>query len=371
MTGETSSSGAERVVGPDWLRRTGMRSWYIVGVIAVLAIGIYLVARAASIVVPFLLAVILGVLFVPVVDWLERHKLPRAAGAAIVMVLILVVVVAVSWVVIQGIATQVPVIEKQLTAGFDNLNTWLATRKGSTDALQALTKQIQAQIPKLASSMTDIVVGSLSGIASMLFGAFILLYILFFTLSDSARLADWTARHLGFREDIGHAIVADSGTSIRQYFRGTGITAIITSLATGLGLWFFHVPLIGPIMVVTFVMVFIPYIGAVVSTTFAVLIALGAGGATMALETLAVCLLVLNGLQGAVAAWAIGGAMDLHPLVVILSTMLGGIFAGIIGAILGAPLTAILVRAASRLREMSAEQPAEPAPAPITEPIPG
>jgi predicted PurR-regulated permease PerM len=44
-----------------------------------------------------------------------------------------------------------------------------------------------------------------------------------------------------------------------------------------------------------------------------------------------------------------GGSLRLHPLVVLVVTMLGGIFGGLVGAALGAPLAAMFVNAGKRI----------------------
>ena len=361
MAVQTVSPEEQVAVGPDWLRRTGVRSWYLVGILALLSVGLYLTARAASIVVPFLLAIILAVLFSPLVDALEKRRVPRAAGAGIAMVIILFVVGAVGWLLARSIATQIPVIESELTKGFAALEGWLNSLNLPSSTVSSVASSAKSQAATVGGAAAATVFGGLSSIAALGFGAFIAMYMLFFTLVDSGKLADWLGRHMGLREDIGLAIVADSGASIRQYFRGTSILALVTSVATGIGLALVHVPLLVPIMVVTFVMVFIPYIGAIVASIFAVLIALGAGGPQMALLTLVVVLVVQNGLQGAVAGVVLGNALKLHPLVVIMATMLGGVFAGIFGAMLGAPTAAIVVRATGRLNSMSAGPPADAA----------
>lgn len=354
MAADKLTPDERATVGPDWLRRIGVRSWYLVGIVALLVVVLYLVGRASAIVVPFLLAIILGVLFAPVVDMLEKRRIPRQAGAAIVMVLIVGAVATLGWFMIQSLATEVPIIQARLASALTTLQAWLTSLHLPESTVNSITSGVKVQVPKASGAAAGIVFSGLSSIAGLAFGAFISMYMLFFTLVDSAKLACWVGAHMGLPEKVGQAIVADSGASVRQYFRGTSILALVTSAATGIGLALARVPLLVPIMVITFVMVFIPYIGAVLASTFAVLIALGAGGPQMALFALIVVVFVQNGLQGAVAGVVLGNALDLHPLVVIMSTMLGGVFAGILGAMLGAPVTAIVVRAIGHLGGTSA-----------------
>ena len=344
-------------VGPAWLARIGRRAWYAVGILLVLgAIGAVLV-RASSIFVPFLLAIILGVLFAPVVDALNRLGVPRPAGAGLVMVAVIAVLGSVGWLLVRSVLTQLPVIESQLGSAFTAMQAWLVSLHVPEAALSSAVGTIKEQAAKLGTIAVSLVFNGLAGIAALLVGTFMAMYMFFFMLADAEKLTEWVGGHIGLREDVGRAIVGDSMLSLRQYFRGDAVVALFTSALTGIGLAVFHVPLVIPIMAVTFVAVFVPYIGAVVSSVFAVLIALGAGGPPMALAALGVVLVVQNGLQGIIVGWAIGGALRIHPLVVILATVLGGIFGGILGAVLGAPVAAIIVRAIARLKNMPAEEP--------------
>jgi len=121
---------------------------------------------------------------------------------------------------------------------------------------------------------------------------------------------------------------------------------------------------------VTFMLSYIPFFGAIVSGAFAVLIALGAGGPQLAIEALVVVLFAQNILQSVVQSWAIGSALSLHPLVVLIATTVGGIFGGLIGGMLGAPVAAMFVRGIQRIRAASdsngriVEQPSSAGPAP-------
>ena len=335
---------------PSWLARLGVRSWLIVGFIVLLGVGAWLLNMSSSIVVPLLLAIILGVLFQPVVDALERVKVPRAAAAGLTMLLIALVVAALVVLIVKSVGSQMGVIITQVTSGLTHLGTSLATLDIPDSLINDIKNGIQDQLPKVGTYVANTVFASITGAAGLLFGAFIAFYMLFYTLCDWQVITQWAGRSTGLKPELGHAIVDDMSNSVRQYFQGTTVLAIITSLGTGIGLAIFKVPLVIPIMVVTFVLTYIPYFGAIISSAFAVLIALGAGGVQMALIALVVVLLAQNVLQGAFAGWAIGGALDLHPIVVIVSTMLGGIFGGLIGGMLGAPVAAILVRLVRRLR---------------------
>ena len=113
-----------------------------------------------------------------------------------------------------------------------------------------------------------------------------------------------------------------------------------------------RIPLAVPIFILYFFLSFIPFIGAWLTGAFAVLIAFSTGGASAAL-IVSLSLLVSNGtIQSAVSSWALGSSLKIHPVAVLLATLVGGIIAGILGMILGAPLVAAAKRSVEALREI-------------------
>jgi len=124
------------------------------------------------------------------------------------------------------------------------------------------------------------------------------------------------------------------------------------------------VPLAGTIAVVTFVTAYVPYIGAFVAGAFAVLLALGGQGTGVAVAMLVVVLLANGLLQNLVQPFAMGSALDLNPLVVLVVTIGAGCLFGMIGLVLGAPLVSA-VRQISR--ELAAARHASRLPAAAAE----
>ena len=115
--------------------------------------------------------------------------------------------------------------------------------------------------------------------------------------------------------------------------------------------------------VVTFVTAYVPYIGAFVAGAFAVVLALGAQGITVAVAMFIVVLLANGLLQNIFQPFAMGSALNLNPLVVLVVTIGAGCLFGMLGLVLAAPLVSAAVRVAKALSTAgeAAEAPAEPA----------
>jgi predicted PurR-regulated permease PerM len=111
------------------------------------------------------------------------------------------------------------------------------------------------------------------------------------------------------------------------------------------------VPMAGTIALVAFVTSYVPYLGAFIAGGFAVLIAYGSGGLSVALAMLAIVLLANNTIQNVVEPFAFGTRLRLHPLAVLLTVTTASLLFGFMGAILAAPLTSAAVNAYHQIKE--------------------
>ena len=114
-------------------------------------------------------------------------------------------------------------------------------------------------------------------------------------------------------------------------------------------------PLIGTIVAVTFIGAYIPYIGAWSAGAFAVLIALGGAGTDAAGGMIVVQLIANSVLQQLVQPLAMGAALGIHPLAVLVVTIAGGALFGTVGLILAAPLTSAVVKISADLAKARAK----------------
>ena len=144
------------------------------------------------------------------------------------------------------------------------------------------------------------------------------------------------------------------------------IVAAFSAVVVGLGALLLGVPLAGTIAVVTFLGGYIPYLGAWAAGAFAVLLALGGGGADAAAGMIVLQVLANGVLQQMVQPFAMGTALGIHPLAVLIVTIAGGALFGAIGLILAAPLASAVIRISADLARARAaeEEKAAAAPAP-------
>jgi putative heme transporter len=348
---------------PPWLRNVGRTSWLLVGFLVLLAGVIWLLGATYTITGPVVAATIVATVAMPVVGRLDRH-MPRAAAAGLVLLGLLALGVVVLVIVIGGITSQEGSIGDNLSAAADKAESWLKRAGVDSSGASSAKSQVESDVPQIVSTLTHGIVSGIQGLTSLAFGLSFFLLSLFFLLKDGPSMHAWLDRHLGVPQPVATVVTGRTIGSLRGYFRGVTIVAAFNGVVVAIGALLLGVPLAGTIGVVTFVTAYIPYVGAFVSGAFAVLLALGSEGTQTALIMLVLVILANGLLQNIVQPFAMGSALDLHPLAVLVISISAGCIFGMLGLVLAAPLTSAAVKitrdlARARAVETEPEQPPE------------
>jgi predicted PurR-regulated permease PerM len=372
---EIDATALSRVFSaPMWLRDLGLMSWFLVGV-ALLLVGLtWLFAITSTITIPVVLGAILATVAGSIVSTLQRRGVPRAAGAAIVLLGLLVIAVIVGLMVFGGIYEQSSEIKSSVSEAVDKIEGWINdTGAGGTSDT---TENVQNSTVQSGKTLLQGIAGGISALTGFIFFLTFTIFSTFFLLKDGPAVRRFIDGHLGVPREIATVITGNVVRSLRRYFLGVTYVAAFNAIVVGLGALVLGVPLAGTIAVVVFVTAYVPFIGAFVSGAFAVLLTLAAEGTTDAVIMLVIVILANGLLQNIVQPIAFGATLDLNPLVVLIATIGFGSLFGMLGLILGAPLTSAALHisrdlAAARAREVAAED-AERGPPDVTaEFVPG
>jgi len=334
----------------DGLGSLGRRSWTFVGVVIAAAIIYLVLAELSGLVVPLVVAAVLGILFVPLVDWGDRY-IPRSASAGLVLVGLLALGYLTVVVTVNGVIDQAPEIGMQLQAGLEALAEWLRDLGLSVGNQAATVGELEEVLTSIGPGLASFVGGAFSSLSAFVIGTFVAIFFLYFILKDWDELSGWVGGHLRVPRDVGAGVVDDTVWSMRTYFYVLTGSALVSAVIIGLAMGLLGLPLVFTVALVTFVTSYIPYLGAIFSGAFAFLIALGAGGISDAVIVVAVILIVQNVVQPIVQTKFTRDALDLHPIVTFGSTIVGTALAGILGATLSAPIVAMLISINKRLAE--------------------
>jgi predicted PurR-regulated permease PerM len=341
----------ERGFIPEWFKRLGAASWYLIG-IAIVLIGLaYVLHALATLIVPTLFAVLLGATFMPAVDWLERHRVGRTWGALLMTILIVAGAFGLLALMTVGIIRQAPTIEAEIQGAVAWINDTLARLDIDPGLIHSAKETLTGSVGSWASGIFGGALQGVSTLATFAFGAFIGLNILVYVLIGGRRIGRWFSGHMGpVPPEVGYTILANSARFLRGYIWGSTLIGIFNGVVVGAGALVIGVPLAFTIFVVQWFTNYIPMFGAFIGGAFAVLVALGTGGVTDAVWMLIFVLIANGPLQTVVSQFALGASLKLSGLVVLFATTGGAILAGALGGIFAAPFVKIGVDAYHQMK---------------------
>lgn len=343
----TAQRGITGFETPSWFRTLGVGAWLALGIAGVLALVLFVVALVAEVAIPLAIAAVLAAILVPLADRLERWRVPRWLGATLLLIVGLSLVVATVAVIVSAITSQSDEIWARIQDSLQRLD-------ADSEPVEVASAELIGAVNDLVRLLSSGVLGSLFSSASgFVIGTVLAIFMLLFLLKDWAQITGWTAGHLGLPPEVGQNILDGTVSAFRGYAAGLTLIGAANAAVVAIGAVVLGVPLIGTIALVSFITSYVPYLGAFVAGTFAVLIAYGSGGLGVALAMLAIVLLANNTIQNLVEPFAFGTRLRLHPLAVLLTVTTGTMLFGVMGAILAAPLTSAGVNAYHQLRSVN------------------
>lgn len=323
----------------------GAAAWaWRVAIIAIVGGALILALRELSlVVVPVLVAALLASLMTPVVTWLHRRRVPRALAAALTMLVSFGAVGALLTLAGRAVGTGIADLADEAIAGLYAFIEWLG--EGPLEISQEqLEGYLDEGLTQLQENVQSIVTGAISvttTVGQFFAGMLIALFVLFFFLRDGRTIWTWV---VGLCPQAARAKIDGSALrgwiSLGQYARMQILVAFIDGVGIGVGAWLLGVPLALPLGVLVFVGSFIPIVGAVLTGSVAVLVALVSGDIWTAVWMLVIVLGVQQVEGNVLQPFLMGRALKLHPVAVLLAVTAGTVLGGIVGALLAVPVIA-------------------------------
>ena len=333
------------VAVPRGIRVAAAWGWRAI-VLAIVLYGLGWVARYLSeVLIPVAVAILLTALLSPVANRLRIWRLPRAAATAVTVLGGLVVIAGVLTLIGIQIATQSSSLSDNVVAGFNQLVTWL--KNGPLHISQdwfnvdAWGTRIQNFVKDSGETLARYAGEISSKVGHFFAGLAITLFALFYFLYDGRGLFRFVLKlvPISARERVDGA-ARQGWRSLSSYVKATILVAFVDALGVLVAALIIGVPLAPALAALVFLGAFVPIVGAFVSGTLAVIVALVVLGWVKALIMLGCIILVMQVEGHVMQPFLLGRAVKLHPLAVILAIAAGIIVGGIIGALLAVPLLA-------------------------------
>ncbi len=360
----------------DRLSVTALR----IGIVGLVGYGLLLVwGQLSFILLPFAIAVLLSALLTPVTNVLDRRlRLPRAVAAILTVVLTILFVAGLLTWVMPDIVRQAEDLVDQIESGINQIPDLLHDIGVKDSDIQSFTtnlsEKLQDSLGSIGGSLSSGVISAAQGVVSVAAGLFLTVMMLIYLLWDGRGFWRGLVR---FAPAERRASWRDGGArawdAVTTFVRSQVLVAAIDGVGIGVGLWILGIPMALPIGVLTFILAFIPYIGAILAGAAAMLVGLSANGLEGMLGALVVTIIVQQLESNVLYPLLIGHSVKLHPLTVLLGVGGGSALLGITGAFLATPVIAGVAAAAGWLEDDDGD-PADDDPdareGPLGDPVP-
>lgn len=342
---ETGPSNFSRAQVPWAYDLAAAWAWRFIVIAVALLMLLWTLKFFVVVVFPVVIALFIAALTAPLVSLLERLYVPRKLAAFVVVVGGIAMVALLLTFVGQQVASSIDQLSEKVSGGLGEIEHWLQTGPlhasdsqintwiaNAQDWIQNQGKDLGSHAPEVGTALSHIIAG-----------LFIILFSAYFFLADGHQIWAWVVRIFPraarSRADSSGRV---AWVSLTQFVRATVLVAGTDALGIMIVALILHVPLVSAIGVIVFLGAFIPLVGAFLSGTVAVLVALVAQGPVVALLMLGGVVLVQQIEAHVLQPFLMGRFVSVHPLGVILAIAMGAIVAGIVGALVAVPLAAAL-----------------------------
>lgn len=299
---------------------------------------------------PIILSGILYYLMNPVVDYLEKRKVPRLYSIIGLFILVVALIVWGSVVIIPKIQEQtvsfvsnfpqyVETIDDKLTEIFrDPLfsqfreqleNTGDQFMNSAGDILQNLSKSTVQSLGSFVGAVATIVVAVLT-----------MPFILFYLLKDGKQLAPYLVKFLPTRMRVPTLkVLGEMNSQVSSYIRGQLTVAFAVAVMFMIGFAIIGLDYAVTLGIIAGFLNLIPYLGSFLAMIPAVFLAIVAGP-IMLVKVLIVFALEQTIEGRLISPLVLGNQLSIHPVTILLVLLTSGKLFGVVGVILGIPVYA-------------------------------
>ncbi|MDI3212933.1 AI-2E family transporter [Arthrobacter sp. AL12] len=283
----------------------------------------------------------------PVVRWLERKKIPRAAGIVISVSTLALGVAA-------FFATLIPTIVQQVTQIVEEAPRWITEFVNSDffrsidnqyGVRERITQELEKFVndPEAMGGIFGGVVGFGSTVANGLFGALIVLVLSLYFLAALPAMKKWGYRLAPrSRRSRVEALSEEITGSVGNYVIGQAVVALVNATFAFIVMTIIGVPFAVLLAFVVALLAFIPLVGGLIAGVIVTLIALTAGWQTAV--AYAVCYFAYLQFEAYfISPRIMQKAVAVPGAVAVISVIAGGSLLGVLGALIAIPTAAAIM----------------------------
>jgi putative heme transporter len=338
-TGSPERDGSVVVIDPGAV-------WLALGVVVVAVLVWVLVTHALDTLVLLFIAITFGEGIRPLVDMLERHRLPRPLAVLGIYVLLAVATLGLLWVLLRPLSSQVldfstnlPSYLQRAEGLFAQLRLLASRSPEAQQAIEALPNQISG----LGSGLAVLLLATPLLALDALF-KFIELYLMaFFWLTATQALKPFVVGLFPPRVRAEASdVIGELGHKVGGHTRAVAINMVVIACLSAVGLLVLGIPYPLLLAFVAGLAETLPLLGPWLAGAFAVAVTLLTGGVVQAGEVVGLYLLIHLIEGNTLVPYVTYRITELNPLVTIVAISAGGAMLGLVGAVLGVPMALVL-----------------------------
>jgi predicted PurR-regulated permease PerM len=306
---------------------------------------VWLVMNFSSILLILFIAILLAVAITPLVQRLELVNIPRPVAITLIYVGlfgIFSVALAILIPVLVNETTQLSTSLPKLTQSVLNLPERWIPGLAKNLQLEDLSTQLSAQLGAVVGSVGTLLVQFGQTLSTIIFSALLVLVVGFILTSDATFAPHFIERFFppDYRSTAAN-LAREIGMRLGHWVRAQLLVCLFYGTCFGIGLGLMGVPYAFALGLAAGFMEMIPYIGGLIVTVLAILVALSISP-WLALGVLVLYLVVSTIEANILYPKVVGDIVGLHPLVVIVALFIGAEAGGVMGALLAVPFTVVL-----------------------------
>ncbi len=317
-------------------------NWYryqapllLLGFLCIVAGGAVL-RSARSVVMPLVIAWLLSFIFKPAVLRLEKRKVPRGLAVSLLLTLFLVICLLAFALLYRRILPFVNAFPGYY-ARFMNIVQEIGQKTNlPTDVLMEFD---------LGRRLTPFLFALPAKAISLISNLFLIIVFLIFILLGSPASSEKLKRAFSpTTADRVQQIVNAISKQIGRYLLTTVIISALTGIAVWLALVIINVDFAVNWGVLAFVLNFIPYVGSLIASIPPILVAIVQFYPDIrpAVTTSLALLAIQTSIGNLLAPKVVGDALNINPIVVLLSLLFWGWLWGGVGAVLAVPIVVVI-----------------------------
>ena len=327
----------------EWPRLQSILLCLVLLLVLLLALG-WVLAQISRALLLFVLAAVLALVVVPLVDWGERHHLPRWLAAIGTYVLFAVVFLGGLFLLLAPLVREAAELGTTLPGYLAALNAGLGQLGGDLagtpfgPALEALRSQVRTPLADWSVGVVRGLVGFLSGAGGSVADSLLVLIISLYLLVGGRQIHEAVLRLLPAPYRSQYLYLTGALTQVvGDYIRSQLVLALLLGVAVTVGLSLLGLPYALLLGVLATVLGLIPMFGSALSAVPALLVALTQPFPTV-LWVLLFFIVVQNVQDQVLAPRIQARSVGLHPLAVMFALLAGAQLAGPLGALLALPV---------------------------------